>query len=226
MPIAHQLPLAIGLHDSATFDNFLVGGNASACHALQGQDEPFVYLWGAQACGKSHLLQAACHREDAQGGRAVYLPLAELMAYSPQLIEGMEQMSLVCVDDVQLLRADEAWQQAIFHLYNRLREQGRRLIAAGDAAPNALGLSLLDLVSRLGWGPVFRLTALDDAQMAQALQQRAHARGMLMSDEVARYLLAHGPRDMHGLFTLLERIDERSLIEQRRLTIPFVRQLL
>lgn len=221
-----QLPLAIGLSDTATFENFLPAGNAPVCHVLQQASEPFVYLWGPAGCGKSHLLQAACHAEDARGGRAVYLPLPELLGHSPVLLEGMEQMTLVCVDDLQCIAQAPAWQHALFHLYNRLRDAGHHLLAAGDAAPHALALSLADLVSRLCWGPVFRLLELTDNEKSMALQQRAQRRGMSMPDEIATYLLAHGPRDMHQLFGLLEQLDQRSLIEQRRLTIPFVRQLL
>lgn len=221
-----QLPLAIGLRDSATFDNFLVGANQASCHALQQGGDPFVYLWGASGSGKSHLLQAACHAEDEAGGRVAYLPLHEFVDYPPDLLEGMEQMSLVCVDELQCVAGHMAWQQGLFHLYNRLRDSGRRLLAAGNAAPHALGLALPDLVSRLAWGLVYRLEELDDGQKAEALRLRAGRRGMEMSAEVAAYLLAHGPRDMHRLFGLLEQIDHHSLVAQRRLTIPFVRQLL
>ena len=221
-----QLPLAIGLSDSASFENFLAGANLAACHTLELGREPFVYLWGGAGSGKSHLLQAACHAEDSRGGRAVYLPLQELLSHPPQLLDGMEELTLVCIDDLDRVAAQHAWQQAIFHLYNRLHEQGHRLLAAGSAAPAALGLTLADLTSRLGWGPVYHLLELDDAQKAEALRLHARQRGMEMSGEVAGYLLTHGPRDMHRLFALLERLDAQSLVEQRRLTIPFVRRLL
>jgi DnaA family protein len=87
-------------------------------------------------------------------------------------------------------------------------------------------LGLPDLVSRLGWGPVFQLSALTDIEKRGALQLRAHRRGLEMGDEVADYLLKRCPRDMDSLFNLLNRLDHASLAAQRRLTIPFVRQLL
>ncbi len=226
MSLGQQLPLAIGLRDSATLANFLPGENAPLCHALQQDSHPFIYLWGEGGCGKSHLLQAACHREESQGGRAIWLPLGELLGHGPGLLEGMEQMDLVCIDELEQVASSSEWQQGLFHLYNRLRDSGHRLIGAGNAAPAALGLTLPDLISRLGWGPVFQVQALDDGQKAEALRLRAEGRGMSMPAEVANYLLTHGPRDMHRLFALLERIDRHSLIEQRRLTIPFVRRLL
>ena len=220
-----QLLLPIGLRDSATFDNFLPGENQAACHALTSRAQPFVYLWGEAGTGKTHLMQAACHQEEVCGGRAIWLPLAEMVQHDPALLDGLEQMSLVCLDDLQVLCGEAAWQQAVFHLYNRIRDAGQRMLAAGDNTPGCLGLDLADLSSRISWGPVYQLQPISDADKIQAMCLRAEQRGMSMPQEVASYLLNHGPRDMHRLFALLEQLDKHSLLEQRRLTIPFVRQL-
>lgn len=221
-----QLALRIGLRDSATFANFYAGDNAAVLHALQQGNEPFIYLWGAQGSGRSHLLQAACHTEAGRGGTPVFLPLGELAPAGVGLLEGLEQMSLICLDDVQAIAGDAAWEEGLFHLYNRIREAGGRLLVAADASPVTLGITLADLRSRLGWGPVFQLQGLDDAGKLAALQLRAAARGMVLSDEVGVYLLRRCPRDTQALFELLERLDRASLAAQRRLTIPFVRDLI
>jgi DnaA family protein len=220
-----QLPLRIGLRDSATFANFYPGANTGACHVLQQSREPFIYLWGASGSGKSHLLQAACHEATADGGQAIYLPLDE-PGIALSMLDGLENMALVCLDGLETVAGNREWETALFHLYNRLRDSGNRLLAAGNASPAALGLGLPDLVSRLGWGPVFQLQPLADEDKAAALRLRAINRGMEMPPEVAIYLLQRVPRDMHALFALLERLDESSLAAQRKLTIPFVRQFL
>jgi len=111
-------------------------------------------------------------------------------------------------------------------LYNRVRDAGGRLVVAGEAGPAGSGFDLVDLASRLAWGPVFHLQELDDAGKRQALFRRAAARGVEMPDEVANYLISRCPRDMGSLFRLLDRLDEASLSAQRRLTIPFVRALI
>ena len=221
-----QLPLRIGLRDGTTFANYYPGANAAAVHALEQGSEPFIYIGGPHGSGRSHLLQAACHAVSEAEGLAVYLPLAECMAMSPQMLEGMEQMALVAIDDVELLAGNGEWEQALFHLYNRMRDAGHRIIVAGNGAPAALGVVLPDLLSRLGWGPVFQLQPLSDAEKSQALRLRAAQRGMELSAEVADYLLNHASRDMHDLFALLDRLDEGSLAAQRRLTIPFVRDFI
>ncbi len=40
------------------------------------------------------------------------------------------------------------------------------------------------------------------------------------------YLLKRMPRDLRSLFEILDDLDEASLVAQRRLTIPFIRDAL
>jgi DnaA family protein len=221
-----QLPLGIGLKDGATFENFYPAGNELVLQALQQGDDAMLYLWGAGGSGKSHLLQALCHATAAIGHSPVYLPLQELVSLSPALLEGLEQQALIAVDDIQVVAGLSQWEEGLFHLYNRVRDSGHRLVVSATSAPAGLALALPDLASRLGWGPVFQLSALTDMDKRLALQLRAHRRGLEMGDEVAGYLLRRCPRDMDSLFNLLNRLDQASLVAQRRLTIPFVRQLL
>jgi len=221
-----QLPLGIGLKDTATFENFYPAGNELLLQALQQGNEVILYLWGPAGSGKSHLLQALCHTTAATGHSPVYLPLRELVSLSPDLLEGLEQQALIAVDDVQAVAGLSQWEEGLFHLYNRVRDSGHHLVVSATSAPAGLALAWPDLASRLGWGPVFQLSALTDADKRLALQLRAHRRGLEMGDDVAGYLLRRCPRDMDSLFNLLNRLDQASLAAQRRLTIPFVRQLL
>ncbi|MDH3947871.1 MAG: DnaA regulatory inactivator Hda [Gammaproteobacteria bacterium] len=221
-----QLPLGIGLKDTATFDNFYPAGNELVLQALQEGNDAMLYLWGPVGSGKSHLLQALCHATAANGHSPVYLPLSELVSLSPALLEGLEHQALIAVDDVQTVAGLSQWEEGLFHLYNRVRDSGHRLVVSATSAPAGLALALPDLASRLGWGPVFQLTSLADTDKRAALQMRARRRGLEMGNEVAEYLLRRCPRDMDSLFNLLNRLDQASLAAQRRLTIPFVRQLL
>ncbi|HKJ75832.1 MAG TPA: DnaA regulatory inactivator Hda [Gammaproteobacteria bacterium] len=221
-----QLPLGVGLRDDATFTNFLPGPNAGALAVLEAGNEQAVYLWGGWGSGRTHLLQAACHAAAAAGGAPAYLPLSAAEDLAPAMLEGLEVAPLVCLDDVQAVAGRADWERGLFDLYNRVREAGGRLVAAADAAPGALGLVLPDLASRLAWGPVYHLEALSDDQKKEALCRRAERRGMELGEDVATYLLRRCPRDLHSLFGLLERLDHTSLAAQRRLTIPFVRQVL
>ena len=227
MTLAHpQLPLGIGLKDAATFDNFYSAGNELVLEALQQGTDKMLYIWGPSGCGKSHLLQALCHATAANGQSPVYLPLQELLTLAPELLEGLEQQALIAIDDVHAIAGMPQWEEALFHLYNRVRDCGHRLVVSATVAPAGLTLTLPDLTSRLGWGPVFQLATLSDRDKRAALQMRARRRGLELGNEVAEYLLRRCPRDMDSLFSLLNQLDRASLVAQRRLTIPFVRELL
>ena len=223
-----QLPLSIRFRDGTSFAEYVPGRNAEPVQCLQGAPASpgqSVYLWGAAGTGKTHLLQAACRLAAGRGEAAVYVPLRRRDELAPAMLEGLEALALVCVDDVDAVAGDAAWEAALFHLYNRVRDGGGRVVLAGAAAPRALGLGLPDLATRLAWGLVFQLQPLADEEKAEALRLRARARGMDMPEAVARYLLQRHARDMDALFALLERLDRASLAAQRRLTLPFVREV-
>ncbi|WP_372874177.1 DnaA regulatory inactivator Hda [Pseudomonas sp.] len=228
-----QLPLGVRLRDDATFANYYPGANAAAlgyverlCEAEAGWAESLIYLWGGAGVGRSHLLQAACLRFEQCGEPAVYLPLAELVEYGPTMLDNLEQCELVCLDDLDAVAGRSDWEEALFHLFNRLRDSGRRLLLAASSSPRELPVKLADLQSRLTLALVFQLQSLSDEDKLRALQLRASRRGLHLSDEVGRFILTRGERSMSALFELLERLDQASLQAQRKLTIPFLKETL
>jgi len=225
-----QLPLHIGLRDSATFTNFYPANNEQLVAELRrcgmNQGEHFIFLHGITGTGKSHCLQAVCHDASTQRLQATYLPMREIQSMPVDLLEGLEQLDIVCIDDIDLIAGDEQWEVAIFNLYNRIRDNSGSLIVAANAKFDELGLVLKDLQSRLAWGLVFKLESLDDTALATALQLRAKIRGMELPDDVVAYILKRSTREMNALFSLLEKLDRESLVEQRKLTIPFVKNYL
>lgn len=225
-----QLALHVTLADHCSFDNYCDGPNRAAVHALReqaaGGGAQTCFLYGPAGAGRTHLLQSSCREVDRRGGRAVYLPLGELAAAGSGVLDGLGELAAVCLDDVQVIAGDPEWERALFGLCNELRERGSRLLVAADGPPAGIGLRLPDLSSRLAWGLVFRLQPLDDEDRLRALQLRARHRGLVLSDEAGRYLLRRQPRDPATLFSLLDGLDRAALAAKRRLTIPFLRQML
>src|SRR5574344_2136179 len=228
-----QLPLGVRLRDAATFANYYPGANAAAlgyvervCETDADWAENLIYLWGAADVGRSHLLQAACLRMEQFGGRAVYLPLDAVAMYGPQLLDNLEQCDLVCIDGVDLVAGHPTWEEALFHLFNRLRDAGRRLLLSASAPPREVPIKLPDLKSRLTLALVFQLHGLTDDEKLRALQLRASRRGLHLNDEVGRFILTRGSRSMSALFDLLDQLDHASLQAQRKLTIPFLKETL
>lgn len=226
-----QYTLAVTLPEDETLDSFYAAGHSSAVaflkHYLQqaGQQNP-VYLFGASGSGKSHLLYAACVQAQEQGLTSQLLALEDWRQLSPRLLDDLEQLDVVCLDNIQAISGEISWQTAVFDLYNRMVEQGKALIIVGNEAPAQLGLQLADLVSRLQACTAFQLRLLTDDDKHKLLQQKARLRGMELPDEVARYLLNHQDRDIRALVCILDKLDKATLVHQRRLTIPFVKDIL
>lgn len=225
-----QLPLALSLNPNSTFENFFANqNNQVVLHSLQQflcDEEPFLYLWAQVGDGVTHLLEAVQH---ALGEKVLcqYLPLSMLIEYPPEeILTGLEHMDLLCVDDIDALINQPQWQQAFFHLYNQLRDNHKKLIVAGHRPPAQLDLSLQDLQSRLQWGAVLYIEPLTDEEKAQALKQKANTLGLEINDEVLNFLLARVERSNAAIYKMLAQLDKASLAEKRKLTIPFVKQVL
>lgn len=224
-----QLALNVQLRDDATLENFLATAALAPLVALleaqlEPGGEPVIFMHGAVGTGKSHLLQACCHRAQAP---ALYLPLAELREHPPEaLLAGTESMALVCLDDIDAVQGDADWERALFHFFNRARDVGCRLLITANASPRGLAVQLADLRSRLSWGVVFQLPAYDDEHKEALLTFRAARKGLQMPAEVARYIVSRAPRGVAELLSLLDRLDRLSLAQQRALTVPFVKRAL
>ncbi len=184
----------------------------------------YVYLWGKPGVGRSHLLQACCHQAEQHSLTTAYLPLSEPLA--PEMLENLECLDLVCLDDIDIVLGKPVWEQALFHFFNRIKDSDKHLVISGNCPPRELAVTLADLQSRLTSGTIFQLNQLTDTEKLQALQLHAHNRGMELSNDVGEFLLRRCTRDMLGLFAILDKLDKASLAEQRKLTIPFVKQSL
>ncbi len=222
-----QLALPLQLADHAVFASFHDPGNEALVATLRrvagGEPGPGCWLWGASSSGKTHLLQAVC---DQAGDRSIYLPLEMLSGAGPDILEGLGDRALICIDDLDRVAGDASWEAALFSLCNDLLENGGQLVVAATAPPRETGIRLPDLASRLSRLPVFQVRALEDEQRAAALQLRASHRGLELPEDTAGYLLRRTARDMASLYALLDKLDLEALRAQRRLTIPFVRDVL
>ena len=228
--MSRQLPLALGLRHAPGLDDFVVGRNRQVLEALRraltDAGESTLYLFGPPGCGRSHLLLGQCAEAGRHGLQCAYLALGDRDALAPQMLEDLESLDLIAVDDVQQIAGDDAWEAALFALFNRCRDRGTRMLFAADRGPAALPMRLPDLRSRLAWGLTLALQPLDDPGRLALLQSLAARRALTMPDEVARYLLERTARHPGDLVSTIQRLDEASLAEQRRLTIPFVREIL
>lgn len=222
-----QLALPLQLADHAVFASFLDSGNealvATLADIAAGGEGHGCWLWGAATTGKTHLLQAVC---DAAGDRAIYVPLSMFADAGPEILEGLASRDLICIDDLDLVAGQTVWEMALFDLSNQIFDAGAQLIVSAASAPRECAIDLADLQSRFAKLPVFQLHVLDEDERVSALQLRSKHRGLELPNDTARYLLKRSRRDMASLYEVLDRLDREALRAKRRLTIPFVRDVL
>lgn len=225
-----QLPLDIELHSDATFANFVVGENSLLLQKLddicRGENE-FIYIYSTKGHGRSHLLQALTHSYSEQNPDKLiaYLPLDNGML-QPEMLDGLVTFDCVSLDGIEHVISDSKWQTGIFNLYNQLKEQGKSLLITGLEAPSQLNLELKDLRSRLSAMFIYNIKPLNDEEKRILLQSKAEEKGLELSPDVAQYLLARQQRDLPSLLEILEQLDQASLQAKRKLTIPFVKEVL
>ena len=225
-----QLPLPLKLDRFAAFETFVADSNETLVRHLEtvahGERSDIIWICGAKGRGKSHLLQATCRAADRAGIRPMYLPLGTDGALDPDCLLGLDSIGLLALDQVDAVAGRPAWEARLFAVLEGMQSSGRPLLLAADTVPSAARFALADLASRAAAATVYRLNPLSDDGQRQALEEHARGLGLELDEATARYLLTRVEREVGELCRWLDRLDRASLVEQRRLTVPFVRKAL
>ena len=229
-PPRSQLLLGFGRYDIYTFETYVPGINQDVVKSLldasTGRSHRNLYLWGERGTGKSHLLQAVCNSAVLSERPCAYIPLTRLDELTPEMFSSLEELDLVCLDDIEEAAGKDQWEMALFHLFNRLKDAKTPLVMSSGRSPQGSHIRLPDLKSRLSWDLCFHLRPLDDENKTAALKRRAQDRGFELTDQVVQFLINRVNRDTHNLFRWLDRLDRDSLVAQRKLTVEFVKEIL
>ncbi|QWE08382.1 DnaA regulatory inactivator Hda [Polynucleobacter ibericus] len=240
-----QFALDISHSPKASLENYLPGKDLALISALRDLERSWVnvdiqsstnplnqrwiYWWGPEGSGRSHLLNAIGNAAEQIGLEHIALSQHEPISWV-RLEEKMGALtdsatpSVITVDDVDGL--DERLVGSLFRILNEVRaSKAIHIFMAGNAAPASLKLRE-DLRTRLGWGLIFQTQLLDDDEKIQALEEAAKARGLVLSPDVLPWLLSRFYRDMPSLMALIDALDAYSLETKRAVTLPLVRELL
>ncbi len=243
-----QIPLQLAVDRACRFDNFWPGPNKELVDALRwnlvnSSDARWIYLQGAEGTGKSHLLQACCQSLADSGFLALYISFPEFLAYclsfvdagteqGDQWVEAFIDADWLLIDDIEHDFSGEPTQrkmleECFFQLLNRcLLDRKPQLVFASQKPLNELGFQLPDLRSRLGLVEVMNLKTLSDQEMHEWLDFKAERLGFKFEKDAVAFLLRRWPRDLNALNQALETLNTFSLSQQRRITIPAIRQAL
>lgn len=225
-----QLPLQFEFRMNQTFADFFVGDNQEIISHLQnsssGLGEQQIFLWGSQGLGKTHLLQSCCYHAHNLNRSSFYLDLANLHLPDAAILSGLDCFDMVCIDNIEHIAGRADWEAAFFHFFNQHRDSGHTLILAANCRPNDIAVQLPDLKTRLNWGLTLKIQPLNEADKISALTIKAERMGFKISPQVGLFLLSHYHCDLATLWLLLEKIDKASLAAKRKLTVPFLKEIL
>ena len=235
MTVVPQLPLALRSPADQRFETFVAAppGALAQLRALAtGEAGERIYLAGPPGTGKTHLALATCAATEAAGQRAAYLPLRAAAGRLAEALEALADPSregapaLLALDGLDAIAGNRDDEVALFAFHDRARRAGLRVLYVAPAAPDRLPLVLPDLRSRLSQCARMVLAPLDDAGRREVLRERARRRGLVLEEAALDWMLSRAGRDLGGLAALLERLDRASLAAQRKVTVPFLRQVM
>ncbi|MQP75739.1 DnaA regulatory inactivator Hda [Stenotrophomonas sp. MYb238] len=224
-----QLPLALRYPPDQRLESFIGapdGALAQLRAAATGGSRDWIYLVGPAGSGKTHLALAVCAAAEQAGRGSAYLPLQAAAGRLRDALEALEGRDVVALDGLDAIAGRRDDEVALFDFHNRARAAGVTLLYTATAAPDALGLVLPDLRSRLSQCGRIVLDALDDDGRGAVLRERAIRRGLALDEAAIDWLLTRTGRDLGGLVVLLDRLDRESLAAKRRITVPFLRKVL
>ena len=228
--MAQQLPLHFEFRANQTFKDFFPGVHHEIVTHLQqcvaGLGEQQIFLWGKSGQGKSHLLQACCHKAQKQNLSSFYFDLSVAQLPDTSMLNGLDEYDVVCFDNIERIAGNGIWEQAFFNFFNQHRDRGHKLILSASSAANDIPIQLVDLKTRFNWGLSLKIQSLTDSDQIEALIFKANQMGFEIAPQAGRFLLTHYSMDLTSLWALLEKLDKASLAAKRKLTIPFLKQIL
>ena len=208
------------------FESFYPGHNLEIYQALQANVQKSLWISGVQSSGKTHLLQATFQRCIRLSKSSLYIPMREFDQFSPEILDDLEQLHLICIDDIEFILGNQAWERKLLDLYERIQTTDTHLVVASHDSPKGINFFLPDLASRFSMSLIHQLEMLSETEILSAIQMHAEVRGFNLPKESVNYLLKRVERNVGSLIDIIEILDYESLSKQRKLTIPFIKNIL
>ena len=228
MPDPRQLALKIQINERASLSNFFVSKNNNKTIQIlrnillspEKGDQIFIDDLGSN--GKSYLLQAICNDFSNSNNSSIYIPMHEAINLEPSILEGVSQLNLICIDDVDLINKRE-WEIALFNLINECYEKECYLLLSGSISKLE---AIPDLVSRIKKMETLRLEAINDDELLEATQAISKNLNIEISDKNMTYLINNSKRDIKTIFMTLSQLEKESLERKKSIGLNLIKEVI
>ena len=223
-----QLALQIQINERASLNNFFVSKNNIKTIQilknilLSSNKGAQVFIDDLGSNGKSYLLQALCNDFSNSNSSSIYIPIQKAIKLDPSILEGVSQLNLICIDDVDQINKRE-WEIALFNLINECYEKECFLLLSGNI--NKLE-AIPDLVSRIKKMETLRLEAINDDELLEAAQAISKNLNIEISDKNMNYLINNSKRDIKTIFRTLSQLEKESLERKKSIGLNLIKEVI
>jgi len=218
-----QLPLDLGHRAAMGERDFLVAPcNKDAVAWIDAWPRwpaPLLVLYGPKGSGKTHLARVWCGKSGA-----ILCPPTVLA--QPDLRDLLSRHRGLAIEFDGPAGPAATWEEPLFHLYNLARELGGFLLITAPGAPATWQIGLADLRSRIAAAPSVGIGMPDESLLGAILVKLFADRQIEIDAGVIPFVLARIERSFAAVQALVERLDQTSLAERRRVTVPLARRVL
>jgi len=218
-----QIPLDLGFRPAMGREDFLLSdcNQEAIAWVDKWPDWPFfsLMIYGSSACGKTHLTQVWQEKSQAR-------VFNRDMLLSPDLEDEIPSSKAVIIDDLEAYLGNRDTEEALFHLYNMLKEQQGYLFLTTSQKQADMKFIIADLSSRIKSVPSVGIGAPDDILLAAVLVKMFSDRQVKVTHDVVMFVVSRMERSMENARKIVEAVDEVSLSRKRPVTIPLVKGVL
>ena len=224
-----QLALQIQINERASLDNFFISKNNNKAIQIlknileRSNNGAQIFIDDLGSNGKSYLLQAICNDFSNSNNSTIYIPMQKAINLEPSILEGINDLNLICLDDIDLISNQRDWELALFNLINECYEKDCFLLLSGSIDKLEV---IPDLISRIKKMEILRLKAIDDDELLRATQSISKNLNIEISDKNMNYLINNSRRDIKTVFRTLSQLEKKSLERKKSIGLNLIKEVI
>ena len=210
----------------ASFDDFYFDPENFGLKKNLLEEDDDLFLYGIKKSGKSFLLQSVCNFYASKNKSSLYIPIAEVMKYGISFMDSLDNLDVICIDDIDLINSNKEWEIAIFNLINDCLISKCRLIFSSSLNPSSIKFDLKDLISRIKKIDHVELFPVSEDKLNDALIFICNLRSINLGEKEINYLVTYSKRNISDLINIINKLDKTSMQLKRKITIPLIKEVI